>query len=100
MRNGIPVLANNRGALPETIGDAGFLFDIPARYTPRTRDLPTASEVEPWVDTILRLWDDPAEYERAARARAQRWHPDHLAPVYRDFFGSIAHQPGPPLVPK
>ena len=36
MLNGIPVLASNRGALPETIGDAGFLFDIPARYTPET----------------------------------------------------------------
>ena len=31
MLNGIPVLASNRGALPETLGGAGFLFDIPAR---------------------------------------------------------------------
>ena len=102
MFNGIPVLASNRGGLPETIGDAGFLFDIPARYTPDTRDMPTAEEVEPWVETIIRLWDDAAEYERwsqAARERAQQWHPDHLAPIYRDFFGSITHQPGPPLVP-
>ena len=41
MINGIPVLASNRGALPETMGDAGFLFDIPAWYTPHTRTLPT-----------------------------------------------------------
>ena len=40
MLNGIPVLASNRGALPETIGDAGFLIDIPARYTPETRTCP------------------------------------------------------------
>ena len=40
MLNGIPVLASNRGALPETIGDAGFLFDIPAKYTPETREYP------------------------------------------------------------
>ena len=102
MLNGIPVLASNRGGLPETIGDAGFLFDIPANYTPETRDLPTAEEVEPWVETIIRLWDDAAEYERwsqAARERAQLWHPDRLAPVYRDFFGHLTHQPGPPLVP-
>ncbi len=45
MLNGIPVLASNRGALPETIGDAGFLFDIPARYTPESREVPTAEEV-------------------------------------------------------
>jgi glycosyltransferase involved in cell wall biosynthesis len=103
MLNGIPVLASNRGALPETIGDAGFHFDIPARYTPDTRDVPTAEEVEPWVETIIRLWDDAAGYERwsrTARERAQQWHPDRLAPMYRDFFASITRQPGPPLVPR
>ena len=103
MLNGIPVLASNRGALPETIGDAGFLFDIPAKYTPETRELPTAEEVEPWVETIIRLWDDAAEYERwsrAARERPQQWHPDRLAPVYREFFSNITHQPGPPLAPR
>ena len=99
MLNGIPVLASNRGGLPETIGDAGFLFDIPAKYTPETREVPTAEEVEPWVETIIRLWDDAAEYERwsqAARNRSQRWHPDHVGPIYREFFSSITHQPGPP----
>jgi glycosyltransferase involved in cell wall biosynthesis len=103
MINGIPVVASNRGGLPETIGEAGFLFDIPARYTPETRDIPTAEEVEPWVETIIRLWDDTAEHERwskAARERSQQWHPDRLAPIYRDFFGGITHQPGPPLVPR
>ncbi len=103
MLNGIPVLASNRGALPETIGDSGFLFDIPARYTPETRDVPTAEEVAPWVDTIIRLWDDPAEYDRASRAareRAQAWHPARLAPLYRDFFRNVTHQPGPPSAPR
>ena len=33
MTNGIPVLASNRGGLPETIGDAAPTFDIPAHYT-------------------------------------------------------------------
>ena len=89
MLNGIPVLASNRGALPDTIrgsphpnplpegegtmrphpdpfpeGEGGFLFDIPARYTPETRDVPTAGEVAPWVETIIRLWDDAEYYER------------------------------------
>jgi len=101
MTNGIPVLASNRGALPETIGDVGFLFDIPSRYTPETRDVPTAVELAPWVETIIRLWDDAAEYDRASRAareRAQQWHPDRLAPIYRNFFARIVHQPAPPLV--
>jgi glycosyltransferase involved in cell wall biosynthesis len=94
MLNGIPVLASNRGALPDTIGDAGFLFDIPAKFTPETREVPSAEEVEPWVDTIIRLWDDAAEYKRrsqAARAHAQQWHPDRLAPIYHDFFSSLTN---------
>jgi hypothetical protein len=33
--NGIPVLGSNRGGLPETLQDAGFLFPIPERYTPQ-----------------------------------------------------------------
>ena len=70
MLNGIPVLASNRGALPETIGDAGRLFDIPAKYTPETRELPTAKEVEPWVKTIIRLWDNAAEYDHLSLAPA------------------------------
>ena len=100
MLNGIPVLASNRGALPETIGDAGFLFDIPAHYTPQTRVVPTAEEVAPWVETIIRLWDDAAYYDqcsRAARERAQAWHPDRLAPLYRDFFSRIVRQTAPAL---
>jgi glycosyltransferase involved in cell wall biosynthesis len=103
MLNGIPVLASNRGALPETIGAGGFLFDIPAKYTPETRVVPSAEEVEPWVQQIIHLWDDTAAYEqasRAARHEAQRWHPDQIGPTYRAFFANVFHQPGPPIVPQ
>ncbi len=102
MLNGIPVLASTRGALPDTLGKSGFVFDIPGQYTPETRTVPAAVEVEPWVRTIIRLWDDAALFERAsqsARQEAHRWHPDQLAPVYRAFFNSICHQPGPPILP-
>ncbi len=114
MFNGIPVLASNRGGLPETVrgsphpnplpaseGTGGILLDIPARYTAETRDVPTAEEAAPWIETIIRLWDDAAYYARcslAARQRAQAWHPDRLAPLYRDFFRRIARHPAPPPV--
>jgi glycosyltransferase involved in cell wall biosynthesis len=103
MLNGISVLASNRGALPETMGSDGFMFDIPAKYTTQTREIPSAEEVQPWVDAIVRLWDDKAFYEKssqAARQRAQRWLPEQLAPVYKDFFSRIFNQPGPPLAPQ
>ena len=74
MLNGIPVLGSNRGALPETIGDGGFLFKIPDRYTPETAGVPTAEEVEPWVETVIQLWDDPAFYDRWSRAARERSH--------------------------
>ena len=62
------MLASNRGALPETISYAGFLFDIPAKYTAGEPRVPSAEEVEPWVQTIIRLWDDAAQYEGCSRA--------------------------------
>jgi len=102
MLNGIPVLASTRGGLPETIGDGGLLFDIPPRFTPATREMPAADEVAPWVEAIIRPWDDAGEYDRwssAARSRSRQWHPDSIAPIYRDFFSRLTHQPGPPLVP-
>jgi hypothetical protein len=57
--------------------------------------VPSAEEVAPWVETIIRLWDDREYYEqssRAARKRAQMWHPDRLAPLYCDFFSRIVRQ--------
>ena len=103
MANGIPVLASNRGSLPEIVGDAGFLFDIPEKNTPASRELPTAEEVAPWVETIIRLWDDEEFYRfvsSRAKDRSNRWRPEQLAPRYREFFSNITHQPGPPIVPK
>lgn len=64
--NGIPVLASDRGSLPETVGDAGLVLPLPDRLTPATRWLPTPAEVAPWVEAILHLWDD-------RRPRGGRW---------------------------
>ena len=93
MANGIPVLASDRGALPETLGDAGFVFTIPDRCTPASGVVPTAQEVAPWVAVIERLWDDPgfeAEHRRRARAEARRWDGAGLAKRYEEFFLSLA----------
>ncbi len=92
MANGIPVLASDRGALPETLGDAGFVFTIPANCTPASGVVPTAQEVAPWVAVIERLWDDPefeAEHRRRALAEARRWGGDKLAEQYEGFFRSL-----------
>jgi glycosyltransferase involved in cell wall biosynthesis len=58
--NAIPVVASNRGGLPEAVGSGGVILDWQA---------PTAA----WVAAVGRLWDEPdwyAEMARRARARA------------------------------
>jgi GT2 family glycosyltransferase/tetratricopeptide (TPR) repeat protein/glycosyltransferase involved in cell wall biosynthesis len=104
MINGIPVLASDRGALPEVIGNrlsviggepthsGGFLYHIPERYAPDTAIVPTVQEVEPWVETIIRLWDDGQLYRecsKKAKQHAQRWHPDVVLPLYVEFFQAL-----------
>jgi glycosyltransferase involved in cell wall biosynthesis len=92
MANGIPVLASDRGALPETLGDAGFVFTIPDRCTPASGVVPTAQEVAPWVAVIERLWDDSefeAEHRRRALAEVKRWDSDTLAQKYEELFLSL-----------
>jgi len=93
MANGVPVLASDRGALPETLGDAGFLFTLPERCTPASGAVPTAREVAPWVATIERLWDDPefeTRHRALARAEAKRWDWDCVAERYQQFLGGTA----------
>ena len=63
MINGIPVIGSDRGALPETLGEGGIALSLPERLTPVSQILPTAEEVEPWVEAMIGLWDDPAWYQ-------------------------------------
>jgi glycosyltransferase involved in cell wall biosynthesis len=93
MANGIPVLASDRGALPETLGNAGFVFTIPERYTPGNAAVPNKREVAPWVAAIERLWDDPeseARHRALARTEAQRWEWERVAGKYEAFFEKLA----------
>jgi glycosyltransferase involved in cell wall biosynthesis len=90
--NGIPVLASSRGGLPETLEEAGLLFDVPEQYTPESRLVPSAEEIAPWVDTIIRLWDDARFYEQERRRcldAAEAWRPERLLPRFEEFFGQV-----------
>jgi glycosyltransferase involved in cell wall biosynthesis len=92
LANGLPVLASDRGALPETLGEAGFVFTLPARCTPQGRAVPTAREVAPWVAVVERLWDDPGFEDRhRARAReaAQRWQDGRIADEFESFLSRV-----------
>jgi glycosyltransferase involved in cell wall biosynthesis len=72
MMNSIPVIASDRGALPEVIGDGGLTLPIPPRFTPESRTAPTAEEVAPWVRNVLHLWDDAVAHATAVERAAER----------------------------
>jgi len=60
--SGIPVIGSRRGGLPEAVGEGGVVLDYDA-------------PLDDWVETVRRLWQDEAEYDRlsaAARAFAGR----------------------------
>jgi len=102
MLNGIPVVASDRGALPEVLGEAGVVLGLPGRLTPATRLLPTAGEVAPWVEAILRLWDDAGHYEehrRRALAEARRWDHEVAGPPLSQLFEALRPRAGPPVAP-
>jgi glycosyltransferase involved in cell wall biosynthesis len=84
--NGIPVVASDRGALPDTVGPGGLCLPVPAWMTPDSRTPPSAAEVRPWVEAVLRLWDaaDGALQARATAASA-RWQPEAVLPAWESF---------------
>jgi glycosyltransferase involved in cell wall biosynthesis len=93
MLGGVPVLASDRGALPEVVGPGGGCLPVPAWLTPESRTPPSAAEVEPWRAAVVRLWDDAAGYaaaSAAARAAAAAWHPDRVVPQWESFLSALA----------
>jgi glycosyltransferase involved in cell wall biosynthesis len=89
MCNGIPVLASDRGALPETLGASGIVLPLPERLTPTCEVLPEAQEVMPWVEAIIRLWDDVDFYEELchrALCESGRWDSATVESWFASFF--------------
>ena len=87
--NGIPPIVSDRGGLGEVCNGAGFVLHIPEEFTPKTRDPLPAEAVEPWLELIVRLWDDQGFYEaEAARAlaAADMYRPENLTARYLDYF--------------
>ena len=70
--NGIPVVASNRGALPEVVGVSDLLKELPGWLTADSREMPSEKEIQGWVETIERLWDEPAYYQAVASELRER----------------------------
>jgi glycosyltransferase involved in cell wall biosynthesis len=67
MLNGIPVVASNRGGLPEAMGDGGFVLPVWEDSTHSEHRV----AIQRWAEQIGRLFEDEAFYadacERASR---------------------------------
>lgn len=90
--NGIPPIVSDRGGLAESCAGAGFVMKLPESLTPHER-IPVAPElVRPWVDLVVRLFDDEDFYQaecHKARVAGRRYLPQALAPQYVEFFRNI-----------
>lgn len=70
--NGIPTIVSDRGALPETVGKAGVVLNIPRRFGADSREVPTSEEILPWVKKIVELWDEGPAFEELKEKMTQR----------------------------
>lgn len=70
MINGIPAIVTDRGGLPEMIGGGGIKLQLDEKiYEKPWNKLPKGDVLEPLVETIIRMYDDEAYYNRfVARA--------------------------------
>ncbi len=66
---GVPVLASDRGGLPELVGDAGVL---------------PANDIASWSGALGALWNDPAARERAGATALEDARARFNADVYYD----------------
>jgi glycosyltransferase involved in cell wall biosynthesis len=87
--NGVPPIVSDRGGLGECLNGAGFIVPVPADVTPQANCPVSAGVVEPWLELIFRLEDDPEFYrqesERALQA-SKMYSPEILSPRYVDYF--------------
>jgi glycosyltransferase involved in cell wall biosynthesis len=101
MINGIPSLVSDRGALPQTVGEAGRVLPLPSWLTEKTSELPTEAETKPWFEAVCELWDDERVYRQASEVARQVADRCYSEPVlrrrYLDYFASITPGIAAPL---
>ncbi len=92
--DGIPPVVSDRGALPETVAEAGIVLPLPDWLTPSVIRIPDPDEVEPWYEAVCSLWDDDEDYSRRsalARQVASRLYAEEpLRQRYLTYFRSLA----------
>ena len=92
----VPIIASNRGAIPETVGDSGIVLEIPRKYQTYTKALPSKEEVQEWISALLSFWDDESTallLVKRGKARVENlWNEQILADKYEDVLSKLLSQ--------
>ena len=70
---GIPVIATNRGGLPEVLGDAAITIAVGQVLIDNPKLIPDEAEARPWLDALTRLTKDQTFYEERLRQSLAQW---------------------------
>jgi Glycosyl transferases group 1/Methyltransferase domain len=93
VRHGLPVIASDRGALPELLEGAALLLPVPGGVTAAVPAALGSADLSLWAETVLRLYEDHS-FAASQRSRAliggQRWAPERLVAEYARFFAAVA----------
>ena len=81
---GIPVIATNRGGLPEVLGDAAITIDVGKELIDNPKAIPGEADARPWLDALAKLVKNREFYEERKRLSLEQWKshdPDQRMPA-------------------
>lgn len=87
--SGIPVLASDRGGIPEQMNAGGRSLPVPASCLDNYGRVPAATEIEPWLATLAEWLGSAEAYAaacRRARAAAEPHQPERTRRITVDFY--------------
>jgi len=91
--SGIPVLASNRGGMPEALNGGGKLFEMPKESIANYWAPPDPKKVLEWWGSIEELLSNKDTYEsfhKQAVISSKKYHPDNTATKVVEFFNKMS----------
>lgn len=70
---GIPVIATNRGGLPEVLGSAATLIDVDAELIDNPTAIPSEASARPWLNALMKIINNPGSFDEMQRMSLEQW---------------------------